>query len=69
MYNKVLNSRIVKLEEAEEHDMYADKQNGFRKDRSRKYDLFTLSSIIRNSPEFWYSVHVLKGNINMINSK
>ena len=46
LFTSVLNNRIVNL--AEEHDIYVNEQNGFRKDRSCEDHLFTLSSIIRN---------------------
>ncbi len=46
LFTSVLNNRIVRL--AERHHIYADEQNGFRKDRSCVDHLFSLTSIIRN---------------------
>ena len=46
LFTSVLNNRIVQI--AEQHKLYADEQNGFRKNRSCEDHLFSLSSIIRN---------------------
>ena len=46
LFTSVLNNRIVGA--AESNDIYADKQNGFRKKRSCEDHLFVLTSIIRN---------------------
>lgn len=46
LFSNVLNKRIVST--AEEHDLFSDEQNGFRKHRSCIDHIFTLTSIIRN---------------------
>jgi hypothetical protein len=46
LFTSVLNSRLIDV--AELYDLYADEQNGFRKERSCADHIFSLSSIIRN---------------------
>ncbi len=46
LFTSVLNNRIVKT--AEQNNLYADEQNGFRKKRSCEDHLFSLMSVIRN---------------------
>ena len=46
LFSSIINEKITKT--AENNDLYADEQNGFRVGRSCEEHVFTLSSIIRN---------------------
>ena len=45
-YSSILNRRISNY--CEDHDLFADEQNGFRRGRSCADHIFTLTSLIRN---------------------
>ena len=46
LFSSIINEKIRRI--AENNDLYADEQNGFRVGRSCEEHVFTLSSIIRN---------------------
>ena len=56
LFTSVLNNRLV--DTAEQNNLYANEQNGFRRNRSCEDHLFTLTSIIRNRKKEKLSTYV-----------
>ena len=56
LFSSIMNSRITKC--AEQHSIFADEQNGFRKNRSCLDHCYSLTSIIRNRKQQGKSTYV-----------